>query len=134
MAIRFEHIYASCRRERIENLSLGDSLVLLTIDVTVGYDTDVDQVCPLLVDAALHVDRVQRDPAPAARLVRLGADGLEFQLLFWIDDPEDGQLNVRSDVNLSVLKALRAAGIEIPFPQREVRMRAPGNGSRPAAG
>ncbi len=120
--------------ERIENLSLGDSLVLLTIDVTVGYDTDVDQVCPLLVDAALRVDRVQRDPAPAARLVRLGADGLEFQLLFWIDDPEDGQLNVRSDVNLSVLKALRAAGIEIPFPQREVRMRAPGNGSRPTAG
>ena len=60
--------------ERIENLSLADSLVLLMIDVTVGYDTDVDQVRPLLVDAALSVDRVLRDPGPAARLVRLGAD------------------------------------------------------------
>jgi small-conductance mechanosensitive channel len=109
--------------ERIENLSLADSLVLLVIDVSVAYDTDVDQVRVLLSEAALSVPRVLREPAPAARLARLGADGLEFQLLFWISDPEDGQLNVRSDVNLAVLKALRGAGVEIPFPQREVRLK-----------
>jgi small-conductance mechanosensitive channel len=109
--------------ERIENLSLADSRILLSSDVTVGYDVDVQRVQRVLVDAALAVPRVLRDPAPAARLVRLGPDGLEFTLLYWIDDPVNGQINVRSDTNLQVLQGLRAAGIEIPSPQRVVQMR-----------
>ncbi len=109
--------------ERIENLSLADSRILLTSDISVGYDSDVDLVQKVLVDAALAVPRVLRDPAPAARLARFGPDGLEFTLLYWIDDPENGQINVRSDTNLQILKGLRSAGIEIPFPQRVVQMR-----------
>jgi small-conductance mechanosensitive channel len=114
--------------ERIENLSLADPRVLLTSEVTVGNDSDVDLVQKVLVDAALAVPRVLRDPAPAARLVRLGPDGLEFSLLYWIEDPVNGQLNVRSDTNLQVLRGLRAAGIDSPIPQRVVQMRpaAPG--------
>lgn len=109
--------------ERIENLSLADPLVLLSSSVTVAYESDVDLVQRVLTEAALSVPRVQRTPAPAARLARLGADGLEYELLYWINDPEAGQLNVRSDVHIAVLQGLRAARIEIPFPQREVRLR-----------
>jgi small-conductance mechanosensitive channel len=96
---------------------------VLSTDVTVGYDSDVDLVQRLLIEAAAGVPRVIADPAPSARLARLGADGLEFTLLFWIADPDGGQLNVRSDVNLRVLRALREAGIDIPFPQRVVHLR-----------
>jgi small-conductance mechanosensitive channel len=110
--------------ERIENLSLADPRILLTTDVSVAYDSDVAQVQRILVEAALGVERVLKDPAPAARLARFGADGLEFSLLFWIADPANGQLNVRSDVNLRVLRGLRAAGIEIPYPQRVVTVKA----------
>jgi small-conductance mechanosensitive channel len=106
--------------ERIENLSLADSRILLTSDITVGYDSDVDRVQDVLVQAALSVPRVLRDPAPAARLVRFGADGLEWSLMYWIDDPVSGQINVRSDTNLQILRGLRVAGIEIPLPQRVV--------------
>jgi small-conductance mechanosensitive channel len=49
---------------------------------------------------------------------------LDFTLLYWIDDPVNGQINVRSDTNLQILQGLRAAGIEIPSPQRVVHMRA----------
>jgi small-conductance mechanosensitive channel len=115
--------------ERIENLSLADPRILLTTDVTVGYDSDVDQVRQILLDAAVGTERVISDPEPAARLARLGADGLEFTLLFWIADPSNGQLNVRSEVNLKVLKGLRDAGIEIPFAQRVVHVKT----SSPAA-
>lgn len=110
--------------ERIENLSLADSRILLTSDVSVSYDADVERVQQVLVDAALAVPRVLRNPAPAARLVRFGPDGLEFTLLYWIDDPVNGQINVRSDTNLQILQRLRAAGIDIPYPQRVVHMRA----------
>ncbi len=109
--------------ERIENLSLADPRVLVTTDVTVGYDSDVAQVERLLVEAASGAERVLAAPAPAARLANLGADGLQFTLLFWIADPQGGQLGVRSAVNLRVLAALRAAGIEIPYPQRVVQVR-----------
>jgi small-conductance mechanosensitive channel len=117
--------------ERIENLSLADPRILLTSDVTVGYDSDVDLVQKLLVEAALASERVLVDPAPSARLAKFGADGLEFTLLFWIADPSNGQLNVRSEINLRILGAFRRSGIDIPYPQRVVHLKQ--QGSLPAA-
>jgi small-conductance mechanosensitive channel len=108
--------------ERIENLSLADPRILLSTEVTVGYDSDVDLVQRILLDAAIGTNRVIADPEAAARLVKFGADGLEFVLQFWIADPNNGQMNVKSDVNLRILKGLREAGIEIPFPQRVVNI------------
>lgn len=65
------------------------------------------------------------NPKPAALLANLGANGLEFSLLFWIDDPVNGQINVRSELNLRILKGLREAGIDIPYPQRVVHIGSP---------
>lgn len=110
--------------ERIENLSLADPKILLSTDVAVGYDSDVDLVQRVLLEAAAVTPRVIADPEPAARLMRFGADGLEFTLQFWIADPVNGQSNVKSDVNLRILKGLREAGISIPFPQRVLHMQA----------
>ena len=109
--------------ERIENLSLSDPRVLITTDIGVAYDSDVDVVQRVLVEAARSTARVLPEPPPGARLMKFGSDALEFQVQFWIADPGAGTGNVRSDVNLAVLKGLRAAGIEIPFPQRVVTIK-----------
>jgi small-conductance mechanosensitive channel len=109
---------------RVENLSLADRQVWLSTVVSVSYDSDVDLVIRLLEAAALEQPRVLRDPGPGVALSAFGADGLEFTLGYWIADPENGQLGLRSDINLCVLRALRAHGIEIPFPQRVVHMKA----------
>jgi small-conductance mechanosensitive channel len=108
--------------ERIENLSLADPKVLLTTEVSVSYEADVDEVRRVLLEAARDAPRVIAEPGPGVHLVRFGADGLEFRLLFWIADPQNGSGNVISEVNFRVLKGLRAAGIEIPYPQRVVHM------------
>ena len=79
----------------------------------------------LLVEAALVSSRVLKDPGPEVRLLSLGSDGLEFSVLFWIADPQNGQVNVRSEVNFAVLSGLRGAGIDIPYPQRVVRFQGP---------
>ena len=105
---------------RIENLSLSDLEVLQSTVVSVGYDSDAEQVMHLLTEAALAQERVLREPAPGVNLTNFGADGLEFTLNYWIIDPENGQQNLRSRINLGILKALRANGIEIPFPQRVI--------------
>jgi small-conductance mechanosensitive channel len=109
---------------RIENLSLADSRVMLSTVVSVGYDSDVDLVLRLLSEAAAQQTRVLKDPdpVPSVNLTNFGADGLEFTLNFWVLDPENGQQNIRSLVNMAILKSLREHGIQIPYPQRVVHL------------
>ncbi|MPN39860.1 hypothetical protein SDC9_187394 [bioreactor metagenome] len=87
-----------------------------------GYDSDVAQVREILANAAKAHPRVLSAPEPVAYLVNFGADAIEFSLNFWISDPAAGVANVKSDVNISLLEGLRAAGIDIPFPQRIVHL------------
>jgi small-conductance mechanosensitive channel len=88
----------------------------------VPYDSDVDLVTRILESAALAHERVLREPVPAAALSSFTLDGLEFTLGYWISDPENGQLNLRSLINLSILKALREHGIRMPTPQRPTQV------------
>jgi small-conductance mechanosensitive channel len=105
---------------RIENMSLADPRVSQSTVVSVGYESDVDLVMTLLEAAASKQDRVLQDPAPAVALTAFGADGLEFTVSYWLADYENGQRNVRSLINLEILRSLRANNISIPYPQRVV--------------
>ena len=107
--------------QRVENLSLADPQVAFGTDVQVAYGTDVEALVPKLQQAVRGVPRVLSEPMPSVQLKSFGADGLDLHIGFWISDPHAGAGNVRSDVNLALLRALNAAGVEIPFPQRVVR-------------
>ena len=107
--------------QRVENASLADSRLALSTVVQVAYGSDLDDLMPQLAQVVAAVPRVLADPAPAVLLSNFAADGLELTLGFWINDPENGLVNVRSDVNLAVLRLLNEAGVEIPFPQRVLR-------------
>jgi small-conductance mechanosensitive channel len=104
------------------NLSYNNSRVRLTAEVGVAYSSNIKQVMALLEEAAQSVARVLADPAPRTFLTGFGDSSVNLVVGFWIDDPENGQSNVRSDVMLAMWDALAAAGVEIPFPQREVRL------------
>jgi small-conductance mechanosensitive channel len=104
--------------QRVENLSLADPKVLLSTGVQVAYGTNVRALQPKVVEAVAAVPRVLSDPGPACQLAEFAADGMNLNVFFWIRDPENGQGNVRSDVNLAVLDLFEREGIEIPFPQR----------------
>ncbi len=103
---------------RVENLSLADPFVVQTTQVQVAFDSDPVQVIALLKEAALAQPRVLKDPGPSVQLSQFAADGLEFTLVYWINDLHNGQGNLRSDVNLAILHMLRAHGIQIPAPAR----------------
>jgi small-conductance mechanosensitive channel len=104
--------------QRVENASLADPRVSLFTVVQVAYGSDVRGLQSRLAAAVAAVARVLPEPAPAVQLSNFAADGLELTINFWIRDPENGQGNVRSDVNLAVLDLLAAEGVEIPYPQR----------------
>ena len=105
---------------RVENLTLSDTLISQQTLISVGYDSDATLVSRLLVESALAQTRVMAEPAPIAALTAFGANGLDFTLNYWITDPENGQLNIRSEVNVAILNALRSHNIDIPYPQQVV--------------
>ncbi len=100
------------------NWSYSDPRVRLKIPVSISYDDEPEQAMQLMEEAGSKVERVLAHPAPAARLVRFGDNGIELELRVWISDPQNGVTNVRSAVNLNIWKAFKDHEITIPYPQR----------------
>ena len=119
--------------QRVENVSLADSKMLITSTVQVAYGTDL-RALQLKLQAAIQlVPRVLIEPPAAVQLHEFAPDGINLHINFWIEDSHNGQGNVRSDVNLTVLDLLNAEGIEIPLPQRVMREAAKAQASSPTA-
>ncbi len=106
----------------VQNQSYTDTRVRLATTVGVAYGTDLDLAMRLMAEAASGQRRVLADPAPKVLLTLFGDSSIQLELGFWIADPEEGKGGVTSDVNRAVWQAFRDNGIEIPFPQRELRM------------
>lgn len=108
---------------RVVNWSYSSRVVQVSAKVGVAYDTDVRKAMALLERAAAGVDRVLGQPPPKALLAGFGDSSIDLELGFWINDPQNGVANVRGEVLLAIWDAFRESGVEIPFPQREVRVK-----------
>ena len=91
--------------------------------VGIAYDSDIDFAESLMMQATRSVARVLGDPEPKVLLMAFGARAVEFEIRFWISDPEEGLSNVRSEVLKQVWHLFREHGIELPFPQQDVRVK-----------
>lgn len=109
--------------QRVVNWSFSNQLVRLEVPVGVSYDADPHAVRKLLVGAATQPERVLSEPKPVCHLIGFGASSLDFILRFWIRDPQQGVMNVKGEVLLSVWDALKEAGIEIPYPHHQILLR-----------
>ena len=106
----------------ITNETLSDPKVKLTTQVQVAYGSDLERALVLLVEAARAQPRVLADPPPRAFITAFADSGIDLEVGFWIADPEEGSLPIKSDIHLAIWRAFQQAGIAIPFPQREVRL------------
>lgn len=105
----------------------GSTRMRVRVKVAVGYDSDVDQVRKILTDIAVAEPSACEQPIPRVRFRRFGADGLEFELMVWVQDPSLRGITLDA-LNTTILGAFRDAGIEIPFPKRDVYMRSQAEG------
>ncbi len=106
----------------VQNETFTDPKVRIALPVQVSYATDLEKAMAILVEAARNQPRVMTDPAPGAFVEAFADSGINLQLGFWISDPTEGTLGIRSAINLEVWRRFKEEGIEIPFPQREVRV------------
>ena len=106
----------------VVNHTYSNQTVRLDVPIQVSYQSDVELALHLMQECAQRHPRVLKQPAAAALLKQFGASGIDLELYAWIGDPQNGTGNLRSELYLDLWKTFRAHGIEIPFPQLEVRI------------
>lgn len=116
----------------VQNESYTDTRVRISVPVQVSYGAGIERAMAILTEAARVEPRVLADPPPKAFLTSFADSGINLELGFWIEDPQEGTLQIRSDINLRIWSEFKAAGIEIPFPQREVRIVSDPEKTKPA--
>ncbi len=115
----------------LTNWTLTDAVTRVIVRVGVAYGSDVDRVQELLFQIATHNERVVNDPAPAVFCVGLGDSSVNFEIRVFVRDINDIML-LSHELHATITRSLREAGIEIPFPQRDIHIRT-ATGSFPAS-
>ncbi|HXG94715.1 MAG TPA: mechanosensitive ion channel domain-containing protein [Blastocatellia bacterium] len=108
-------------RNKIINWSYCNR-VRIRVPVGVAYGSDVQKVTDALIEAGRSVEKVLEDPAPKVYLKEFGDSSINFELLVWIALPHN-HAQIRSDINYQIERVFRRERIEIPFPQRDLRLR-----------
>ena len=117
----------------VVNQSYSDKQVRQSISIQAGYDSDLEHAMRLMENAAANQPRILKEPAPTALLARFADNGVDLELGFWVDDPQAGTARLRSDLQLDIWRAFRQHQIEIPYPQRVVRLAtAPAGAEKPS--
>jgi small-conductance mechanosensitive channel len=109
---------------QVINWSHNDERVRLKIPVRVPHDADLDQIMDLMRDAAAGPKRVLSFPAPTVLIMAFGESGIELELRFWIADAQNGVHNIKSQVLYGIWRLFRQQGIGIPYPKRDLYVRA----------
>lgn len=107
----------------VTNWSYGDPKVRFRIPVGVAYGSDVEKVQQLLLEVARDHPNALREPPPSVFFAGFGDSSLNFELGVWTIQMTYNPRRFRSDLNFAIEKKFRENQIEIPYPQREVRLR-----------
>ena len=89
----------------------------------VGYNSDPEQVRSILLEAAADHPAVLKDPKPDVIFTDYGDNSLNFSLRVWTETRAHTPLVLKSDLYFALFKSFMAAGIELPFPQRDLHLR-----------
>jgi len=108
--------------ERVVNWTFSDRRRRMEIKVGVAYGTDPERVLALLESVARGHPGVLEDPAPQALFTGFGDSSLDFELRAWTAQ-FDTYVVTQSDLTVRVARVLAEAGVEIPFPQRDLHLR-----------
>ncbi len=108
--------------DRFVNWTLSDPVVRIIIKVGIAYGSDVTKALEVMHEAANGPEKVLQDPAPRALFLGFGDSSLDFEIQVYIRDLAE-RLPVSHDIHTAINAGFAEAGIEIPFPQRDVHVR-----------
>lgn len=93
------------------------------LEFSVAYNTDVRKLPALIIETLRKHPQVLEEPEePDCEIREFGDSGIVFGVEYWIDGIDDGKNRVDADLKMMIWETLHEHKIEIPFPQREVRI------------
>ncbi len=119
--------------EKLTNWTLSDLSRRFDVGVGVAYGSEVTQVLSLLLATATDTPKVAASPEPMVLFGGFGESSLDFTVRAWTND-FGNWVATRSALTVRIHEALRAAGIEIPFPQRDLHLRSVSQEARAGLG
>jgi small-conductance mechanosensitive channel len=117
----------------IINYTLSSPTIWISLPVGVSYGSDPRQIERILLEVAAKEPMVYKHENPRVIFSEFADSSLNFNLAVCIDVRAYAEQVVKSNLYFAIFEAFKKAGIEIPFPQREVHVRAPGGGLPEAA-
>ena len=105
----------------VTNRTMMDNLRRVDARVSVAYDSEPERVLAVLSAVPETLDDLETTPAPIARFLGFGEGAMNFELRAWTSNGP-AILRISTELYTAVHKALRDAGITIPFPQRDVHI------------
>lgn len=118
---------------RIMNWTLSNTVSRMTIRVNVPFESDPDRVRQLLLDVASRNNLVLKEPRPLAMLDEFAASTYLFSLQVFLAT-RDVYAQLRHELHCEIAREFKAAGIELAFPQQEIRVRTLPTGTAIGAG
>ncbi len=106
----------------VKNWMHDDTSGRIILGVGVSYDADPEQVRDILMQVARENSQLLAYPAPVVYFMEFGASSLDFELRGYLAQI-DYALSVKSEMRFEIMRRFREAGIEIPFPQRDLNIR-----------
>ena len=94
----------------------------LTIPIGLSYDVDPEQAAELLLQVAKANRRALNYPAPVVYFSGFGDSSLDFEVRIFINNVDD-RIPVQNELRIAIFKSLQEAGMDIPFPQRDLHVR-----------
>lgn len=107
---------------KVTNWTYSNNRARIEIIVGVAYDSDLEKVREIMIEAARENPRCVSYPSIECYLSSFGDHDIKFILYFWISDIIEGRLGPKSEVMMNIWKKFKENNIKIPLPQREVRV------------
>ena len=109
--------------QRVANWTRSDNNVRVRLGIGVDYATELPEAIRISIEAAESVERVITSQPPKCLVRGFGDSSIDLELRVWVNDPQNGIANVSSDIYLEVWRRFKEAGIQMPFPQRDLHIK-----------
>ncbi|MBF0250879.1 MAG: mechanosensitive ion channel [Alphaproteobacteria bacterium] len=111
----------------VENWSYSDNLVRLRLPVGISYESDVKKAIALAEQAGGEFERILKNPPIKCLLRGFGDNAVNLELRVWVNDPQRGVSNIKSEIYLRMWDLFHENNIDFPYPQTDIHVKGPVN-------
>ncbi len=107
---------------KVTNLTYSNNRARIEINLGVSYGSNLDEVQKILTQCATQHTRCINYPEIECFVTDFADSCVKFTLFFWVSDVTKGRMSAKSDVMMEIWKKFKEYDIQIPLPQREVKI------------